>query len=175
MFAANPALILNADYRPMNLFPLSLMDWKDSVPNVLAGDLIVVAEYDEVVRSPTVTMRLPAVLATKKFYPVGHRVAFTKQNVFLRDRFKCQYCGAGDAKLTADHVIPRALGGETTWNNIVAACDPCNSKKGHRTDMQPMKVPREPTASELLALKRLFKPKIMHESWLDYLPEDLAA
>jgi 5-methylcytosine-specific restriction endonuclease McrA len=58
--------------------------------------------------------------------------------VFLRDRFRCQYCGETfSAKdLTFEHVIPRSKGGETSWTNIVAACDPCNVKKDNRTNMK---------------------------------------
>jgi 5-methylcytosine-specific restriction endonuclease McrA len=174
MFHANPALVLNADYRPLNLYPLSTMDWQRAIKNVFEGNLAVVAEYDQVLRSPSIEMRLPAVVAMKRYVPVHQRVAFTRQNVFLRDRFKCQYCGE-EKELTFDHVVPRSRGGDTCWTNIVAACDDCNGLKGSRTDMQPMKVPREPTAAELLALKRALAPKIMHESWRDYLPVDLAA
>lgn len=169
------ALVLNADFRPINLFPLSTLDWQTAVKNVYEGNVSVVAEYDEVVRSPSITMRLPSVVAMKSYVPIHKRVAFTRTNVFLRDRFKCQYCGNDDAALTFDHVVPRSKGGETRWNNIVAACDACNLKKGARIDMQPMKVPREPTSAELLALKRAYRPKILHDTWLDYLPADLAA
>lgn len=172
---AHPALVLNADFRPLNLFPLSIMDWQTAIKNVYEGNLSVVAEYDQIVRSPSVEMRLPSVVVMKNYVPIHKRVAFTRSNVFLRDRFKCQYCGNGDAALTFDHVVPRSKGGETNWANIVAACDPCNLKKGAHGDMQPMKVPREPTSQELSALKRAFIPKMIHATWLDYLPVDLAA
>jgi 5-methylcytosine-specific restriction endonuclease McrA len=171
----HPALVLNADFRPLNYFPLSIMDWQTAIKNVYEGNLSIVAEYDRVVRSPSVEMRLPSVVAMKSYVPIHKRVAFTRTNVFLRDRFRCQYCGAGDATLTFDHVVPRSMGGETNWTNIVAACDPCNLRKGARHDMQPMKIPREPTSAELSALKRAFLPKVIHSTWLDYLPTDLAA
>ena len=170
-----PSLVLNADYRPLNLFPLSTLNWEDTVKVVVKGHVDVVAEYDRVIRSPSISMRLPSVIAMRKYERVVDRAAFTRFNVFLRDRFKCQYCGADDAKLTFDHVVPRSRGGKTTWTNIVAACDPCNLLKGHKQDMQPMKVPREPTPQELMALKRAYMPKIMHESWLEFLPTDMAA
>lgn len=170
-----PALVLNADYRPLNLFPLSTKPWQEAVKNIWEGTMTVVEEYDKVVRSPSIEMRLPSVVAMLEYVPIHKRVAFTRTNVFLRDRFKCQYCGADEATLTFDHVVPRSKGGETNWSNIVAACDPCNLLKGNKQDMQPMKVPREPTSTELLALKRAYMPKIMHASWLDYLPADMAA
>lgn len=171
---ANPALVLNADYRPISTFPLSLLTWQDAVTAVVKKHVHVLAEYDKVVRSPTSEMRLPSVVAMRDYVPIKKRVAFTRQNVFLRDRFRCQYCGSGEARLTFDHVVPRSRGGATSWTNIVAACDACNVRKSNKADMQPMKVPREPTAGELLALKRAYLPKVLHESWLDYLDLDAA-
>lgn len=173
--AMPPALVLNADYRPLNLFPLSTLNWEDTIKVVVKGHVHVVAEYDRVVRSPSMSMRLPSVIAMRKYEKIADHAPFTRPNVFLRDRFRCQYCGEGDVKLTFDHVIPRSKGGQTNWTNIVAACDDCNLMKGAKQHMQPMKVPREPTSQELLALKRAFLPKVLHATWLDYLPADLIA
>src|SRR3954468_5556068 len=138
MFATNPALVLNADFQPLNYFPLSLFNWEDAIKAVVRGSHLVVAEYDHVVRSPSVAMRLPSVIALRDYVRPSGRVAFTRFNVFLRDRFRCQYCGKKfpTSELTFEHVIPRAAGGTTAWDNIVAACDPCNLKKGSRTDMK---------------------------------------
>ena len=172
---AFPALVLNADFRPLNLFPLSTKDWQESIKNVYEGTMSVVAEYDKIVRSPTTSMRIPSVVAMRSYIPIHKRVSFTRTNVFLRDRFKCQYCGNDDGRLTFDHVVPRSSGGPTSWTNIVSACDACNLKKGNKRDMHPMKVPREPTSQELLALKRALLPKYVHHTWLDYLPAEMAA
>lgn len=173
--AAFPALVLNADHRPLNLFPLSTKSAEEAIKNIWEGTMIVVAEYDRIVRSPTIEMRLPSVVAMKSYVPIHKRVAFTRTNVFLRDRFKCQYCGGEETTLTFDHVVPRSKGGATNWENIVAACDVCNLRKGARQDMTPMKVPRQPTAAELLALKRALAPKIIHATWRDYLPAEMLA
>jgi 5-methylcytosine-specific restriction endonuclease McrA len=171
----HPALVLNADFRPLSYFPLSLMPWQDAVRNVYEDKLSVVAEYDRVVRSPSITMRLPSVVALREYQPMSTRVAFTRFNVFLRDRLRCQYCGgAFTAKeLTFEHVIPRSLGGKTAWDNIVAACDPCNVAKDNKLVMKPMRTPREPTPGELLAAKRCFPPNFLHESWADFLYWDV--
>lgn len=169
-----PALVLNADFRPLSLFPLSLKPAIESIKNVYEDTVTVVAEYDKIVRSPSISMRIPSVVALRTYVPNQHRVAFTRGNVFLRDRFKCQYCGE-EKPLTFDHVIPESKGGATCWENIVAACDDCNSRKGNRTDIEPMKVPREPTPAELLALKRVVIPKFVHHTWLDYLDLPAAA
>ena len=92
--------------------------------------------------------------------------------MFLRDRFSCQYCGERD-ELTFDHVIPRSKGGQTTWENVVAACSPCNLAKGDKlprvVNMFPLQKPYAPTVFDLHQNGRLFPPNYLHESWLDYL------
>jgi hypothetical protein len=90
---AHPALVLNADFRPVSYFPVSLLSWQDAVTAVLRQRVAVVAEYDTWVRSPSTRMRLPSVVALRKYQRPPRRVAFTRFNVFLRDRFTCQYCG----------------------------------------------------------------------------------
>ena len=134
----HPALVLNADYRPLSYYPLSLWPWQEAVKAAWLDRVDIVAEYDEVVRSPSTVFRIPSVVVLKDYVKPQKRVAFTRFNLFLRDEFRCQYCGAkGD--LTFDHVVPRASGGVTSWQNVVAACSPCNLKKGskalHRTGM----------------------------------------
>ena len=76
-------------------------------------------------------MRLPSVVSLKTYVKPSRHPAFTRFNVFLRDRFSCQYCGERE-ELTFDHVVPRSKGGTTTWENVVAACSACNLRKGDR-------------------------------------------
>jgi 5-methylcytosine-specific restriction endonuclease McrA len=172
---AHPALVLNADFRPLSYFPLSLLSWQDAITAVFKDHVSVIAEYEKWVSSPSTKIRLPSVVALRDYIPMPKRVAFTRFNVFLRDRFRCQYCGEMfSAKvLTFEHVIPRSKGGETSWTNIVAACDPCNVKKDNKLDMRPIRAPVVPTPGELLAAKRCFPPNYLHESWLDYLYWDV--
>lgn len=173
MFAANPALVLNADFQPLSYFPLSLLHWEDAIKAVVKGSHQVVAEYDQVVRSPSTTMRLPSVIALRDYVRPPARVAFTRFNVFLRDRFRCQYCGEQHLKgLTFDHVVPRVRGGKTSWTNIVASCEPCNTLKGH-ADAKPLRAPREPSTHDLMAAQRLFPLNFLHESWQDFLYWDV--
>jgi len=173
--AAHPALVLNADFQPLSYFPLSLLSWQDAVHAVCKGTVAVVAEYDKVVRSPSRMLRLPSVVALRAYRPAPKRVAFTRFNVFLRDRFRCQYCGAAFASsdLTFDHVLPRSAGGRTCWTNVVAACSPCNVVKDDRLVMRPLRSPKEPTHQELLAAKRAFPPNHLHETWRDFLYWDV--
>uniref|UniRef100_A4WUF6 HNH endonuclease n=1 Tax=Cereibacter sphaeroides (strain ATCC 17025 / ATH 2.4.3) TaxID=349102 RepID=A4WUF6_CERS5 len=130
------------------------------------------AEYDQVVRSQRAAFRIPSVVVLKEFVSPQKRVAFTRFNLFLRDEFRCQYCGAkGD--LTFDHVLPRARGGVTSWQNVVAACSSCNLRKGSKTlrqaGMRLFRAPKEPTPAEMQRHGQRFPPNHLHESWLDYL------
>ena len=169
---ACPALVLNADFRPLSYYPLSLWSWQDAVKAVFLDRVNIVSEYDASIRSPTFEMRLPSVVSLKTFVQPARRPAFTRFNVFLRDRFACQYCGAHD-DLTFDHVIPRSKGGQTTWLNVVAACSPCNLRKAdrlpHIVGMTPRRAPYAPSVHDLHQNGRLFPPNYLHESWLDYL------
>ena len=128
---ACPCLILNADYQPLSYFPLSLWSWQDAIKAVFLDRVNVVDHYDRVVRSANFEMPLPSVVALKDYVSQSRSPAFTRFNLFLRDGFECVYCGSGE-DLTFDHVIPRRLGGKTSWTNIAAACSPCNFRKGGR-------------------------------------------
>ena len=169
---SHPALVLNADYRPLSYFPLSLWSWQDAVKAVVLDRVDVVSEYDERVHSPSMEMRLPSVISLKEYVRQDRVPAFTRFNLFLRDGFACVYCGATD-DLTFDHVVPRSRGGRTTWENIVTACAPCNLKKGGRplkeTGLHLSKGPRQPSIYELQAQGRRFPPNYLHESWMDWL------
>jgi len=168
----NPALVLNADYRPLCYYPLSLWPWQEAIKAVYLDRVDIVAEYDEVVRSPSVTIRIPSVVVLRDFVKPQKKVAFTRFNLFLRDGFCCQYCGArGD--LTFDHVVPRALGGITSWENVVAACSRCNLRKGARSlkqvGLRLRRPPGRPKAGQLRNMGRKFPPGFLHGSWVDFL------
>ncbi|HBD90968.1 MAG: MFS transporter [Rhodobacteraceae bacterium GWE1_64_9] len=167
-----PALVLNADYRPLSYYPLSLWPWQEAIKAVCLDRVLIVAEYEQKVRSQRAEFRIPSVVVLKDFVKPQKRVAFTRFNLFLRDEFCCQYCGSkGD--LTFDHVLPRARGGITSWENVVAACSPCNLRKGSKTLKQAglrlAKVPKAPSAEEMQTHGRRFPPNHLHDSWLDYL------
>ncbi len=167
-----PALVLNADFRPLSYYPLSLWPWQEAVKAAVLDRVQIVAEYDQVIRSQRQEFRIPSVVVLKDFVRPQKRVAFTRFNLFLRDEFCCQYCGSkGD--LTFDHVLPRCRGGVTSWENVVAACSPCNLHKGSRSLKQAglvlSKHPKQPTATEMNTHGRRFPPNHLHESWMDYL------
>lgn len=168
----HPALVLNADFRPLSYYPLSLWSWQDAIKAVFLDRVDIIAEYDAVVHSQRSAIRIPSVVVLREYVRPRKRVAFTRFNLFLRDDFRCQYCGSrGD--LTFDHVVPRSRGGRTSWENVVAACSPCNLKKANRSLRQSgLKLrctPRRPTTEEMRAAGRRFPPNHLHESWLDFL------
>jgi 5-methylcytosine-specific restriction endonuclease McrA len=157
-----PALVLNADYRPLSYYPLSVWSWQDAIKAVYMERVEVIAQYDQAVHSPSCEMRLPSVISLKEYVH--------------QDGFTCAYCGSKE-DLTFDHVVPRSRGGKTTWENIVTACSPCNLKKGGRSlkeaHMNPKRMPRRPSMHELQAMGRKFPPHHLHESWLDWLYWDV--
>ena len=85
-----PALVLNADFRPLNYFPLSLWSWQDAVKAVCLDRVTIVSEYEDSISSPSFEMKLPSVIALKEYVPQVRNPAFTRFNVFLRDKFSCQ-------------------------------------------------------------------------------------
>ncbi len=168
----HPALVLNADYRPLSYYPLSLWSWQDAIKAVFLDRVNIVSEYDAAVSSPSFKMKLPSVVSLKEYIKPQRNPAFTRFNVFLRDGFTCQYCGCED-DLTFDHLIPRSKGGQTTWDNIITACSPCNLRKGGKllvdTPLQINRKPWIPTVYDLHNAGRRFPPNFLHESWMDYL------
>jgi 5-methylcytosine-specific restriction endonuclease McrA len=170
-----PALVLNADYRPLSYFPLSLWSWQDTVKAVFLERVDIISEYDRVVHSPSFEMRLPSVIALREYVAPSRYPAFTRFNVFLRDSFRCQYCDLRrpTPELTFDHVVPRSKGGRTSWDNVVTACGACNTRKGNRLPdqcgMHPFRDPWRPQTVELQENGRAFPPNYLHDSWRDFL------
>jgi len=148
-------VLLNADYTFLNL-----VNWKRAVCLMAKGKVEVVKDSRNIIRNCSgVELKVPAVMRLIKLIRTIYRssVTFTKKNVLIRDRFKCAYCGARREKLSIDHIIPKSRGGKMTFENCVAACRPCNLKKGGRTPNEArmyLKVrPYQPTISEFLRLK----------------------
>ena len=171
-----PALVLNADFRPLSYYPLSLWCWQDAIKSVFLNRVSIVSTYERKVRSPSFEMSLPSVIALKSFVKPSSHPNFTRFNVFLRDKFSCQYCGS-DKELTFDHLLPRSKGGKTDWDNVVTACSSCNVQKGGRllkfSGMKLNQKPFRPTTEDLHKNGKNFPPNYLHKSWIDYLYWDV--
>jgi 5-methylcytosine-specific restriction endonuclease McrA len=163
------SLLLSAWYLPMRV-----LRWQDAVKLVYVGNVDVLAQYDEEIRSPSTTWKMPAVIRLRRVVP--SRVAgvrFSRAHVYLRDRYTCQYCARKLAavELTFDHLVPRSRGGRKSFTNIVTACRPCNARKGNRTcdqaGMFPLREPTHPRALPLAAT--LAAEQGAPEEWLPYL------
>lgn len=164
-------LVLNSSFEF-----LGFCDWQSAVSAAYTGKVIVEEEYDREVHSPSVTMRIPAVIRLRHYVKVVYErityVSYTKRNVHLRDNFTCQYCGEKkmQSKLGIDHVLPESRGGKTTWDNTVSCCHGCNGLKGAQTPqeagMKLIKVPAKPHG-----FKEIIRIKIgeLHELWEKYL------
>ena len=162
-------LLLNATYEP-----LRVITWKRAVTLLILGKVEVLETYEREVRSVTLAIRLPAVVRLVHLVRFRkHTIRFSRENIYIRDKYKCQYCGSRmDARdLTYDHVIPKAMGGKTAWENIVTCCLPCNKKKGGRTPAQAkmrlIRKARRPSWHPMLMIT--FRIAQTPETWRDYL------
>ena len=103
---------------------------------------------------------------------------FSRINVYQRDKFTCQYCGARlpMSQLNYDHVVPRRLGGRTVWENIVTACYPCNARKAGRTpEMAGMRLRRKPVRPHSLPVSTVvLTHRHLPDAWAPYVPAGLA-
>ena len=156
--------------------PIAGTTWQSAIVWVLDRVVEVVDEYpDRYIRTPSWQVNMPSVVRFMK--PIARRraIKFSRHNVYARDRGHCQYCGARVARdeWTYDHVVPRAQGGRTSWENVVVACVRCNQRKGGRTPAQakmalatvPVRPKRLPDGARFAMAYR----KGMPASWRDFL------
>jgi 5-methylcytosine-specific restriction endonuclease McrA len=165
-------LLLNADASPVSMLPLSTLCWEDAI-KYLVSDKAVVLDWHEdwIVRSARWSTRVPAVMILKEYQKKKASVRFSKQNIFLRDGFVCQYCDAEVTRKTAtlDHVLPTSHGGKTTWENCSTACADCNARKGNNKKITPKTKPWKPNYFQLVDKRKHMKWEIAHPSWANYL------
>lgn len=138
-------LVLNGNYEPLNITTV-----RRAVTLVFVGKAEVVVPRDgEVLRAEKAELPVPSVVRLARYIRFRRKeIPLTKRNILKRDGYRCQYCGTTQGPMTVDHVIPKRLGGEDSWENLVAACFKCNNKKGDRTPeeagMKLLSKPRKP-------------------------------
>jgi len=134
---------------------------------------LAVAREAEAIGTPRGPMRVPRVIVLVGFDRVPRRhVRFSRINIFARDGFICQYCGQRPARseLNLDHVVPRALGGRSTWENVVCSCVECNRRKGGRTPEQAgLRLRRLPLRPRWTPLTNLMLSSVRYREWRPYL------
>ena len=162
-------LLLNQNYEPLNVCRI-----RRAVVLLLKGK----AEPLETYAVPIATARCefprPSVIRMRYYVrrprPV---VRLSRREVFERDEYACQYCGARNAELTIDHVVPRRLGGMRRWDNLVTACRPCNLRKSGRTPREAnMRLRSHPARPRMLTENMImsFKEGVVDPAWRPYLP-----
>jgi len=164
-------LVLNMDYTF-----LGVCDWKDAVCAAYTNKVIIEETYDEIIHSPNMEMRKPAVVRLRKYVRVMYdkisSVTYTKRNVHLRDAYICQYCSirCKNSEATIDHIVPECRGGQDSWENTVTCCKPCNLLKGSMTlsesGMKLIHIPRRPKGFMEVVRIKLGE---LHDLWLKYL------
>ena len=124
-----PVLVLNANFEPINVCTT-----RRALNLVLSGKASLVLNGRRVIHTVNRSYACPSIIRLE--YMVKRprpRVRLTKREVLRRDNFTCQYCGRQTPYLTIDHIVPKHLGGDHIWENVVTACSYCNHKKGGRT------------------------------------------
>lgn len=165
------SLLLNASYEP-----LRVISWQKAVILLFKEKVEVIASYERVIRGVSLSLELPSVLRLRCRVRVArhiHQVPFSRANIYLRDKYRCQYCARQlpHSELTFDHVIPVSKGGRKGWENIVTCCIACNRRKGGRTPAQAglelVRKPKRPT--HLPAYTVTYGLSEVPPSWRDYL------
>ena len=158
-------LVLNQDYRA-----LSVCSVERALVMVFLHKAELVESYNgRAVRSAHASFPWPSIVRLKGYVRVPYRrIMLTRRNILRRDGNRCQYCDSTD-RLTLDHVMPKSRGGADSWENLVAACVPCNNKKGNHT----------PEEADLVLRRRPFRPShvmylrdflgALEEGWKPYL------
>jgi 5-methylcytosine-specific restriction endonuclease McrA len=165
-------LVLNKDGQPISMLPPSTINWKEAITYMWLDKVHVLEWYDDwVVRSEKWETRVPAVIMLKEMFRRKTMPRFSRYNVYLRDKFTCQYCITQFPQndLTLDHVLPISHGGKTEWTNIVTACNPCNSKKGNNKNIVPKTEPYQPDYYQLANCRKSMGFEIRHPSWETFL------
>lgn len=159
-------LVLNANFEPINV-----CDMKRAIGLIMTDKASMVVNGRGYIQSVQQMFPRPSIIRLQKMVIRPRpQIKLTRREVFRRDGYTCQYCGKNTLDLTIDHVIPRHLGGEHIWTNVVAACSVCNHRKGGRTlvesGMRLLRQPKEPPSSAIYIYGRHLKENSEWESFL---------
>lgn len=165
-------LLLNTDAAPLSYLPLSVVHWEEAIKLMVLEKASVLEFYENWnVSSPSWSTPVPAVMMLKDYEHRKTTVRFSKQTIFLRDEYRCSYCGVDVNRKTAtlDHVLPMSLGGKTTFENCTTSCSACNSRKGNNHKIVPKIKPYKPSYYSLVEKRKRMSWELAHSSWANYL------
>tara|TARA_A100001515_G_scaffold60605_2_gene47683 strand:- start:1028 stop:1528 length:501 start_codon:yes stop_codon:yes gene_type:complete len=152
--------------------PIEVISWQEAFVLTYVGKAWAVEYTDKWVNSARETFQIPSVIALKQFIDEKFfTITCSRKNIVLRDNNVCQYCQNRfkQEDLTIDHVIPRSKGGKHQWDNVVAACKPCNQKKGSQylsdSNMSLLKRPKKPSY-RMMMKKRIAGANSLWEEYL---------
>lgn len=167
-------LVLNNQFLPLSVFPLYTIPAEDAIVRYLNGKCEVVCWYDKKIQTPSRDdLYWPSVIVNYNSNSFKKEVRLKKESLFYRDHCNCMYCGKELtlSTLTYDHYMPKSKGGLHRWDNVVASCKDCNSKKDNKVGkMTPKRLPWTPTFFELLDIRKKYPLKVDHEDWIQFLP-----
>jgi len=158
-------LVLNNSYEPLMICSL-----KRAIILIFQNKATLIERYEFDVHTVSHSFPCPSVVRINYYVHRPYQEpALNKKNILKRDGFICQYCGKNSQPMTIDHVIPKSFGGRESWENLVCACEKCNTKKANRTpqlaDMQLIRPPKKPTP--LFYLQAIIRKP--HPTWKSYL------
>ena len=164
------ALVLNTTYEP-----LCVVSARRAVVLILTQKADLVSDSGRKMHSERLSVQVPSVIKLRSFVrvPYRRRAALNRRAIFARDGSRCQYCAAPAESI--DHVLPRSKGGEHIWENVVAACRPCNTRKRDRLLSETtMVLRRRPTAPRELSWITVAVGRVP-DDWEPYLQPALSA
>ncbi len=161
-----PVLVLNSNFEPLNV-----CGFERAVGLMVSGKAFLILNGRGLIKTPSTTYPIPSIIRLDHLVTRPRpRVALSRSEIFRRDNWHCQYCGSTYKNMTIDHVLPKHLGGQHTWANLVTACPACNHHKGGRTlreaGMDLLRNPKEPPCSATYLFSKFLNE---NTEWVNFL------
>ena len=161
-----PVLVLNANFEPINV-----CGYQRALGLMLTDKASLILNGRGVIKTARAIYPIPSVIRLHRMILRPRpKVSLCRREIFRRDHFVCQYCGKATLFLTVDHVLPKHLGGQHSWTNLVAACPTCNHRKGGRTlddsGMTLLRQPKEPPHSATYVFAKFLED---NQEWQNFI------
>ena len=165
----NAVLVLNQNYEPLNV-----CDVRRALVLIFGGKADMLEQRQQYLHTTDRSFQVPSVIRLRAFVRRPRpRVKLSRREIFIRDRFTCQYCGGVNKDLTVDHIVPRSRGGRHEWTNVVTCCKTCNHRKGSKSVQEARMVlasyPHEPRPGVYYTIERRLDLR-RQPDWHKFLP-----